>query len=936
MSISEIIPIVDSQYFFGLYKSELKLFQVQPPKYYHSFNTSQRIIFLIFQRWTYLTKFILMQSNIEILNESVPRIIIDKKDMIIESHNNDEICILQSKITQSLPINLQTIQDNDRYYQINNILNIETHNLYFGEYSKVLNFWKFNDQTNVILVLIQSKDLIILIFCKQNKILKKQNIKIKQNYIDIGVLQNSNILVFYEDQIQHYKIVDSQQIQKTQFVQDQKIIKLNKLYNQIVISYDNCKKSVVKSIDNNFIFMQQPQNYPFDCTQMQQISITNLYIFQTYIVYNLNHFKQYIQVGKIIDILIDVDQRLYVLILDEEDEIVLKLFRFLRTPDFIFIYKIPTYNFKFQLSVNQKIENSYLMITAKYQNKTYLLVYNLRNQAINSLIYITEIDQSNQFYSYYDFTSNSIVFIKDGKFYFHKLNQICFKYTFFEENFMIQKKQLKLNFNSFINNFNFTTKLLVSKLNSDYTLSLLKQGQKRNIYYQGNLDLNQIRGNIIKFEIQPTQDFIIKLPINITQEYFICSYYQSSICLKNRTSIIIQSLNISVQLPFELDDNSIKGIVYNQESLTYSIFFVDPNRILLQLMLQLGNNESKQFTILTQDILYNVLKQEEIELINKVKIIKEITIFFNQRLFGLIFYNNYCQIIDISEINSTQYFLIDGAYLSNNTYVFLYRNYSIIQMKIIAFNNIQLISEFQCKGDIIQEHQFNLIEIFERVYTQTYDDVLSQLEIIHLEMKGDQFIMKFVMIYMIYFNIIFEISFNNIKYDNFHLLSYKFLRYEQNTHFLDLLYADNNFVMITLSSDSNSFINVYDIKGEMKYKDYLDSIQRIESFQYKKIEKYNASHYVINNHQNNRVTFVTINQLQIECQGQCNEPSNLILSNDVSSISLEIQLNNKSYLNVIITINSRIIMTNLIFILIYIKFGKRAKRNYTKQFYGNS
>ncbi|CAD8211231.1 unnamed protein product [Paramecium octaurelia] len=921
ISISQLIPIIDSTYIFGLCKGQLRLFKIKPPKHYHSFNVSQKILSLIFSRQNYFYSFTLEQINIEILNQSEPNIIINKQDIAIFRNMIEEVCFEQAQISKNLPINIQALQEGGKYYTANQTEKTETYKVNFDQNSKILHFYKLNDETNV-LIMIQSKDIITLMFCKNSKVNQKYRIKVLKDYIDVGVFLGTNILIFNEYCIQYYKIEDSLQILHKEIPQQKRVVQVNLYYTQIFILYDDCSESrLVWDIKDTLIFEDSKQS-SFNCTFKQP---TNFFSFQNQIIYRLIQIQKFTQGGKVINILEDVEQNLHIVIVEIGNKLELKLYHQVKN-DFTFMYNLPTYNFIFELTSTYKLQKGLLMLNAKHQDKTFLLVYQLKNQAFNSLIYITEIDSSFQYFSYYDLDSRTIVFLKDGKFQFNVLNFICMNLNFTSEDSIVQVKQFSLVVKSPIDDLTSSVNMMVFSLQSDYSLSLLNQ-EIRNIHYQEPLDWDSIKGNIVRFEIQPSQNITLRLPLDITQEYFSCLYFESNVCLIDKYTIEIKSLNVKNRLQLQITDRNITTFAFHQESLTYSIIYLNENT-LEQVTVQLNNNNPEEFTLLKKELVQQLNYQ-----VQKIKVIKDFYFLFMQNWQDLIIYYNHCQILGLFKDRFIDYYLFDGAYLTNNTYVFLSWNFSFIEMSIVAISNIQLGSEFQCKWDIIQYHEIKIQNGVEKKYSHYFDKEQWQIQIINLETKGDFLFIKIALIYKYYFTLLQEISFNHISYDNLVVESYRFLRYDFNSVFLDLLYADDNFVVLTLLQNSKEYIHVYDIKVETKYKDYLDSIQRIESFNYKKIEKYNESHYVIYSKNIGAVFFMTLNPFKIECQDQCNETANLILINDVSSLSLKIQFKNSQLSNVEFTIKSEILLANLIFILLFVEFRKKSKRNLNKPLY---
>ncbi|CAK68496.1 unnamed protein product (macronuclear) [Paramecium tetraurelia] len=918
ITISQLVPIINSTYIFGLYQGQLRLFKMQPPTHYHSFNVSQKIIYLIFQRLYNLFQFNLGQLNIEVLNESEPRIMVNKQDINIFQLTTEEICLEQAQISKNLPINIKAIKEGGKSYSIKS-QNTEAYFMNFDEDSKILHFQKLNDLTNV-LISIQSNNLVNLVFCKFGKVIQKYKIKILPNYIDISIFQKTNILIFSEDCIQYYKIENPAQILQKQIPQIKKIIKVNNYHNEIVILYDDCSKSNLLWIFENNLIIREQKYQSYNCTQTQLI---NLFSFENEIIYRSTWIEKYVQEGKVVKILEDVEQSLYLVIVEVGNRLILKFFRYFKN-DFTFMYNVPAYNFIFELSATYKFQSGYLMLNAKNQGKTFLLVYYLKNQAINSLIYVTEIDSSPQFFSYYDIGSKKIAFLRDRKFQFSILHQICMNYTFTQQGSIIQVKQVSLVLNTLINNLTTFLDVMIFSLYRDYSLSLLNQ-KMRIIKNQDLIDWNSITGNIVNFKVQSSQNITINVPLNITQEYFSCLYFESNICLRDKYTIEIKSLNIKNCFTFQITDSQIKKIVFNQESLTYSIFSNEINFV-QKFIVQVNKDKPDEFTLIKLELSTQLIDQ-----VWKIKGIKEIDVIFMSNKLDVFMYYNNCQIFGLFN-NLAVYYLFDGAQLSNNIYLFLHWNYSYIQISVVSFNNIQLGSQCQLKWDIIQYHDIKIQKKIEKIYSHHFHKELKQLQIINLEKREDLFFIKIALIYKHYFTLLYEVSFNQVSYDNLVIESYRFLRYEFNTLFLDLLYADNNFLVLTLQKDSQEYIHVYDIKGDMKYKDYLDSIQRIESFKYKKIEKFNESHYVIYSANSGGVYFMTLNPFKIECQGQCNETANLILTNDVSSLSLEIQFKNSSLFNVEFTIKSEILLANLIFILIMLKLEKRAKEIQVNQY----
>ncbi|CAD8124818.1 unnamed protein product [Paramecium sonneborni] len=921
--LPEIVPLAELGYFFGKCNSELRLFQIKPPKFYLQFNNSQEVLFLKFLNDASLYQFDLEYQKIEILSYNQSKLILKQQELIIYTKNNiDEICFEQSKITKSLPINLEAIKYNQRNYQITLSNIYDTCILKFENNSEIIYFGIQNNQT-IIILLFRQENKIKIVFCQKKELIIQKSIKINTNImIDYFILKVHNVLcIFYEQSIQIITLDTSFQTQIIE-IKEHKILQVAKYFSQIKILFDNCKKTIFIYDQEQVYFNQISYPYPFDCTQTLQFIDDQLFFSQNEIFYSSQPNQRYILQEKIIQVIVDVRTNQYILVLEEGNEIIFKVFQIYKK-EFIFVYKIPTYNFKCLPSSTIKFEYPYLMITAENSNKSFLLFYNLQNDAINALIYVTEIDQSQQFFQILDSVKDYAVYFKDDQFHIHKLNQICFNYSTQLQNNLFTNEKIELVISTFIHNLSTIINCQILRLHNDYSLNSFNE-KVIYIFDENAFDWDKISGNIIKYEIQPIQDFLIKLPLNITQENFICYYYQSNFCIDYGNKFELLSFNIKDDLPFNSLEVDIKEILFNQESLIYTIFFTYQMKYKLQyFILQLEQIQLNKYKIIKKEIMQSVIPLSYVASIEQIKIINEIYLFQIYGYYHLLFHKNFCEIKGLFGKTSNEYYLIDGAYLSKSTYVFLYWKENNILASFIAFNNIEMVSELECNYDVIQNYEIDISQIFDRIFIESFETSIQKIDIFHLERIGDLYFLKFHMIFRNYFSLIFEISFDYFKHDKFKIQQYRFLRYEKNAFFLDLIYQDTDFVLLQFQLDLQRFINVYDIQGKLKNKDYLDSIQRIESQDFQKIEKYNATHFVIYGKRFEKIYLMTLNKLKIECQGLCNEPANLTLSNEVSSIILEIKLENK----IVFTFKQRVILANILFIIIYIKFGKRLKRS---------
>ncbi|CAD8114072.1 unnamed protein product [Paramecium primaurelia] len=926
LSILEILPLFEQQYFVGVYQSQLRLFQIQPPRTYNQFISSQKILYLNFGNQFYLSQFNLEQSYIEILKQNEIKLIINKyENRIYLNNNSEDICFKQSQISQSLPIYLEAIIENNKYVQINQTLQIENCKINYHKYMKIIYFGKLNDQINMC-IMFKQEDIITFIFCNNSQIIQEKSIKlIKKIFIDLIIIGQGNTLIFYEKTIQLITINDSLSLQITNFPQENKIIKIAKQFKYISILYENCKLTIIYIDVNKLILIEESQEYLFNCTHYYKILNSHILISQNEIVYQSKLNRRYKLEGKIIEVLTDELSQFFVIFVEEENEIKLRLYRQIKT-ELIQQYIIPTYNFKYQPSFSQKFQNYYLMISAKNQNKLYLLVYNLRNSAINSLIFITEINENSQFYQIYqifDDQKKILIYYFNQKIFYHQLNQICFKYPIQQQNIFTVEKEFELLVNSYVGNQSIKIKIQIQKLNHNYTLATLNKTQH---YYflKETLNLDLIKGNIITADIN--QDFTIKLPLNITYQHLTCQYFESSLCLNNQSLTEIKSLIIIDKLTLELSDKEIKRIIFNQESLTYYVFY-RYNHYLYYLIVQLEKNDLDQFVIIQKKTVQSILPHLYLNNLKKVKLIQDILYFQIDGYKILLFYKDICQIICSLQKQDELISYIDSNYLSNQTYIILYWFLNKVKIQFIFINDNQVILQQCCKTDIIKEFEIDFSVIFGQVEYFNFNITISKIEIFYLEKKEHIYVVKFILIYNTQFSLVFEFSFDDIQYDNFKIKSHQFLRYEKHSKFLELLYADDNFIVATFEQNNKQFVNVYYIKVEMNNKDYLDSIQRIESYDYKRIEKFNESHYVIYNNINGSLYFMTLNQFKVECLSKCTQNAKLILSNDVSTLTLEIQLVNSLLLQNALTIQSEILIVNIIFILIFLKYGKKANKN---------
>ncbi|CAK64553.1 unnamed protein product (macronuclear) [Paramecium tetraurelia] len=928
ITLPEMLPLIGLSYFIGVHQSKLKLFQIQSPRNYNQFYLSQKILYLILASNPYYNSFYLEQGEIEIVKENESKLISKQYEQMV--YLNDDmldICLEQKLLSETLPINLVAIQDNETYYQINERISIDTCNFSFPKYIKIMHFGQLNDQIKM-LVIFKQEDILTFVFCYNGQIISEQNMKLIKQVLNILVINQRNILICYEKLISLVIIDDSLSIKTTSYPQEHRIININRQYVYISILYEGCRFSLAHIVSDRLVGLEQFQNYPFpkslNCTFNYKTSKSQFIISQDEIIILSNVNMRYKLKGKIVKVLIEILSDNFVLVIEEENEIRLEFYRVLRT-EIVLQYIIPKYDFKFQPTATQKYENQYLMLSAKHQSKSYLLIYNLRNPAINALIYITEIDESLQFFQFYENAKRTVVYLYQGKLYLYLLDKCCIRYTFQQRNALIMRKKIQILVNSLVNNQSDTINIQISKFNNDYILSAMNNAQQLSFL---NKPLNQdlFIGNIIRVDVQQKDDFVITSPMNITSEHLPCDYFESNVCFLQGDLINIQTLKVLQNNSFDIGEIIIKRINFDEDSHTYQILFYNIMRPDLYIQqLEQPKDDLNQSVLIRKTKRYSILPKSDVEQLEKVKIIQHIYYFQLMGAKSLLYYKDICQIL----MNSSQssyiiMYFADCTYLSNSTYICIFFEDLKINIKIFAVNDKKIYQDQFCYADIIQAHEISLSNIFNQIEIYYFQLNMKKIEIISVAKDGFTYVLQFLMFQCTNFSLLLEISFNTVQYDHMRIKSYLFLRYEKNAEMLKMLYADEYFVVASYQLDGKEIVSVYDIRGDMKNKDYLDSIQRLQSFDYQRIEKFNASHYVIYSHMKKRLYFLTLNQLKVECLGQCTENANLILSNEVSTLTLEISLENQlgqKYL----TIKSAMILNNFLLILIFLKFGKRAK-----------
>ncbi|CAD8105206.1 unnamed protein product [Paramecium primaurelia] len=788
---------------------------------------------------------------------------------------NDKICINHNKLQKSNPFEILIVQQKSQIIinQQNSVLNLCSINLTSQQKMFVI---QEQDVQNYIILKIQH-DILLIYACEQNQLKRSHKIKIEKHYINIFSFPNVlRIVIIY-----HYKIIvielkNQQIIQQIQNL-DLQILNCVQISDDIFIIFEDCRKAIM-NINSEKIQVLFKQTYPFDCRVSLQFIFNEVFITQNEIIISSkkNFKRKLLNLESNKNIMTIVLYQYLIIVRQVQNEYQLKLF-YIHEEQAIFLYNLPTYDFKITHSLEYQTYESYLMLKAFKQNINYLLIYDISKTAILSLIRITKIDKDETFF--FILSSNQILYYFEGQFIIQNIISTCFNYcnNFVNEKFLFQE-EFKLKVISQINNqiLNVTFELIT--LSDDYNLRLLNQEQI--LISNNTINLSNIYGSIENIEIFPQEEYQIIYPLTFTHKEQKFLKYQSAVCYK-----IPQRININCfdDNQFQIHENSIQNILHvaNQKNKTFYQVYYELNTHEINLMLiniELDQYQIKIEKIQIPDDLYKDRLSHNIHIIKTTQ---------NLSIFQLLNGKNYITFNNIYHTELSSIFKVNrnlvSSYLFDSNFVFISESSQHINIMFIAITQV---NEKEINYDIRLDCKQILNTIIPEGVISILWNLQMSLKIFQIQIEKDLIHFEIGIFFHQYFALLMSFKIDK-KFESMpELQSTTILRYQKEFQFVRLLYVDNNFTILILSNNEiHEFVYVYDIRRR-KVQQNIDSIQKLINQQYTAIERYNQSHYILIS--KDRIIFITLDEPRFSCQTLCQAIQSIQFSNEVSKIQIEI------------------------------------------------
>ncbi|CAD8210602.1 unnamed protein product [Paramecium pentaurelia] len=337
---------------------------------------------------------------------------------------NDTICINHRELQKSNPFEILIVQQKSKSIinQQNSILNLCQTQLISQQKMFVI---QEQDVENHIILKIED-DILSIQACEQNQLKHSNKIKIKTDYINIFSFPNVlQIVIIYNYRIILIQFKNQQIIQKIQNL-DLQILNCVQNFDVIYIIFEDCRKAIMKMNSEKIQVLFQ-QTYPFDCKLSLQFIFNEVFITQNEIMISSkkNFKRKLLNLEGNKNIMTIVLYHYLIIVRQVQNDYQLKLFWMIEEQA-IFLYNLPTYDFKITLSLEYQTYESYLMLKAFKQNINYLLIYDITKTAILSLIRITKIDKDETLF--FILSPNQILYYFQGQFIIQNISSTCFNY----------------------------------------------------------------------------------------------------------------------------------------------------------------------------------------------------------------------------------------------------------------------------------------------------------------------------------------------------------------------------------------------------------------------------------------------------------------------------------------------------------------------------
>ncbi|CAK78327.1 unnamed protein product (macronuclear) [Paramecium tetraurelia] len=930
-SFQQLFSLSNLPYILGVTeKGEHLIYRIKNPRFSFTYKNSSKIQILEYEKQPKFQKLLLDQiiSDVEILSESSPQFLIQNNTQFFGSFEGSRFKIHQNQIQKSLPFKIKQLYINDtliNFKEETKLLgcNIDIRNL------KQISILSLEDDSFLILFIQNDATQIVIARCTENKLQNIKTIKIQEGFIQIMNFNLPRVCIVQENSLKIYQF-ENQQLLERSYAFNLNIIAAYNMNNTNILGlvFEDCNQRTY-FIDNHNLQIHQIISQQLECNGNKQ-KLTPLFFIDEHKIFfknQVSYQEQIILKETIIKAEVMLQHRKILIFTQYQQKLKIKFYSFISF-ELQLLYDCPLYNFNLKVPLNYKLQSPFLLVLAENsQQNSVLLIYNLNNQAINSLIQIIEIDQE---HFHFDFIFGTL-----KSFYYYYQNDIQIRdfetYTLFLENQIPQTSVFKVLHFSFafqtpilneIINWNFTEK----SINNDYTIMLI-QNDTLSLNSNNILDMSNIFSNIISIEVIQ-QNYQLIRPLRFTHEKMTCKFYQNKCCLNDHNLECLQN-NQRLFYVFHYVFQFVHTIYFNDNN-SECIIISTYQENLQMIIISFQNYSSSikpqifQYEIITDPVLHKgtdlqIIFADRDHVIFLPDKINKIFVYLKLQPAQQLFFN-------YSNQKNT---LLYGSRIKDDDYVFLYQSqddifYSIVTISINKKNEQQKIfikNQMQDQICISNNEFIEPLIGFKKIFPNNF----QKIQIIELTLVDDVLVIELLMLFEIQIGFVIQLRIDIIKYGKCEINILQTLRYPHNSLLSRPFYVNKDYIIISTCRINIESLILYD-RFQGQNISLIHSIDVFPQNDYLKIEKINNSHVALVAIPNifQEVQIIALSQYKLECLNNCNSTATLILKNEVSKLTITVQnINNEIPLQY----NIRLItlITNLLTIQLFLQL--RNKKN---------
>ncbi|CAK78342.1 unnamed protein product (macronuclear) [Paramecium tetraurelia] len=897
IQVQTTIPIANLSYFALLdVEGKLQIYQMNYQRYYYTYSRQlQLIAFLPNSFYEVNTNLIIIQME-KYDSQNPPFLIGDKEIEIYHRNFETNLSINRNQIQRSIPFQILKIERNGRFVNYQQ----QTRGFQCKYNNKVtyINLWFFEKMDLLQILILELKSTIQINVCSQGRLMNHFAIPLHQNFIGIVVNEEYlQLLIVYQNELNLYQLIDMELVSR-QIRLEEKIIKILNNKKSISLILDDCK-IILLSSDSINSYIEYFQYNGDNCTEIQFLADKQLTITHDQIIkYNSEKIIQIINLPyKVFQVsFCDNLQPSFFLIFYELQQMVNISLFFDYQEKVEKLYDLPLHNFQIKIPLNYQYQNSYLMILA-YNNEfdDVLLIYNCRETSIESLVWITQLDQNEK--QFFGFINSNLDFfyIKNKSIVIQNINHIQIILEEYENNFQSFIPFLTFNFilESQLQHIKKQANIEVKQyfINSNQSLALLKEDFIE-IDSKGYINLINIYGiiNYIAILENSEQGIIHPLTLSNPNEILECLSYSNNLCLQSDSVFMLryQEQILKLQLDKAIMNDCL--IFFDKQLDIYSIIELQDFQGWISIsitklkfeILQTKGQVSINKTLEQTSI---ILMAQVVQILN----VEGLIILIQDYIDGYLVMEGQYHSQKIEFRLSFPYFTCDTFFITNGTYFFMAGNNQYLQLKVFSFKNID--QNLTCQTLFSQELEMS--QIMTELHFSELQLELSIIKILAVDFDSHSLKFQAILFLTDFFAFSFSLHYNIDQQIVMEMQIQSLFRYSNQSKFNNMIYLDQNFIIIKVSNTSSSSLLIYDLNLTSQKKE-LDAIQLIPDQTYTLIEKFNETHHVILQHDKDilQVQFIQLSKYQIKCFNQCNFAMTLQLQNDCSSIIVKAKQQN--------------------------------------------